>query len=66
MKGRPAPRLRYLLALPITTLLGYMAGRWLDAALGTMPWLALAGIMAGAVAGLWAFIREADPDLFRR
>ncbi|MDQ7794586.1 MAG: AtpZ/AtpI family protein [bacterium] len=66
MRGRPVPRLRYLAALPVTVFLGFLAGRRVDAFLGTAPWLALLGVVAGAGAGLLVFIQEVDPDLFRR
>lgn len=34
------------------------AGRWLDSRLGTAPWLLLAGVLIGAVAGFWALYRQ--------
>lgn len=34
------------------------AGRWLDSKLGTEPWLLLAGVLIGAVAGFWSLYRQ--------
>ena len=34
------------------------AGRWLDSRLGTEPWLLLAGVLIGAVAGFWSLYRQ--------
>jgi F0F1-type ATP synthase assembly protein I len=33
-------------------------GRWLDARLGTAPWLLLAGVMVGAAAGFYSLYRQ--------
>jgi F0F1-type ATP synthase assembly protein I len=38
-------------------LLFMFAGRWLDARLGTAPWLLLAGVAVGAVTGFYALYR---------
>ena len=38
-------------------LLFMFVGRWLDAQLGTAPWLLLAGVAIGAVAGFYALYR---------
>ena len=38
-------------------LLFMFAGRWLDSRLGTAPWLLLAGVAVGAVAGFYALYR---------
>ena len=35
-------------------LLFLFLGRWLDGLLGTEPWLLIAGVMLGAVAGFYA------------
>ncbi len=35
----------------------FFVGRWLDGLWGTAPWMMLAGILFGAVAGLFQFIR---------
>lgn len=38
--------------------LGYLAGAWLDRRLGTEPWLAVGGVVAGSVAGFRALVRQ--------
>ena len=48
-------------ALPIATLLGYAAGRWLDAALGT-SFLSVAGLILGVASGFTQLIRKALHD----
>lgn len=35
-----------------------LLGRWLDARLGTEPWLLIAGVMIGAAAGFYSMYRE--------
>ena len=37
------------------------AGRWLDSRLGTEPWLLLAGVLVGAVAGFVSLYRQLTP-----
>lgn len=39
-------------------LLFLFAGRWLDARLGTEPWLLLAGVFVGAGAGFYSIYRQ--------
>lgn len=45
----------YLLAIPglliASPLVGFFAGSWLDGRFGTTPWLTLAGVVLGFVAG---------------
>lgn len=38
--------------------LGYLAGTWLDARLGTDPWLTVAGVVLGAAAGFHSLVRQ--------
>ena len=49
------------LALPIATVLGFLAGRWLDAALGT-SFLSVIGLVLGVAAGFLQLIRKALQD----
>lgn len=46
--------------LVVSVLLGFFAGRWLDARLNTTPWLMLAGSMTGIAVGLFQLIRTAQ------
>lgn len=39
-------------------LLFLFAGRWLDAKLGTEPWLLLIGVLVGAVAGFYSLYHQ--------
>ena len=39
-------------------LLFLFVGRWLDARLGTAPWLLLLGVFVGAAAGFWSMYRQ--------
>ncbi|MDH3590495.1 MAG: AtpZ/AtpI family protein [Planctomycetota bacterium] len=55
--------LGFQLALPIV--LGAFGGRWLDAKLGTTPWLVVVGSLLGIAAGFWNFFRAALPALGR-
>lgn len=48
--------------LVVSVLAGLFAGRWLDGRLGTQPWLALAGTLAGISLGLYLLIRETAPS----
>ncbi|PIR21329.1 MAG: hypothetical protein COV45_00870 [Deltaproteobacteria bacterium CG11_big_fil_rev_8_21_14_0_20_47_16] len=43
--------------LAISVVIGVLAGRWLDARWGTMPWLTIGGMLLGSVAGFWNLIR---------
>lgn len=38
--------------------LGYLVGAWADRRLGSDPWLAVAGVVLGAAAGLHAVLRQ--------
>lgn len=58
------PRLGYLVlfteigfTLLVTTLLGVLAGYWLDGQLGTLPVFAMVGFLAGAGIGAYAIYR---------
>jgi F0F1-type ATP synthase assembly protein I len=42
----------------ISILLFLYIGRWLDAKLGTAPWLLIAGVFVGAGAGFYSFYRR--------
>lgn len=35
-----------------------LAGQWLDARLGTEPWLLITGVMVGAAAGFFSLYRQ--------
>lgn len=51
------------LTFVVAIVLGLAAGRWLDAKLGTAPWLLLAGLLVGIAAGfrnLFALSRRLD------
>lgn len=43
--------------LVVCILLGYFLGRWLDARLGTEPWMMVVGVLAGAAAGFLQLFR---------
>lgn len=43
--------------LAISVVVGVMAGRYLDARWGTMPWLTIVGMLLGSGAGFWNLIR---------
>ncbi len=45
--------------LLVTTLIGALAGYWADRQLGTLPWLTVIGLLAGAgtgAVGIWRLI----------
>jgi len=42
----------------VAILLFLYIGKWLDAKLGTAPWLLMAGVFVGAVAGFYSFYRR--------
>ena len=46
------------LQLAVGVFLGFGAGYWLDARLGTSPWLMLAGAAFGLASGFYLFVRE--------
>ena len=48
--------------LVVSVLAGVFVGRWLDGRLGTQPWLALLGTVAGISLGLYRLIRETAPS----
>ncbi|MDB4874693.1 MAG: hypothetical protein JWM41_1139 [Gemmatimonadetes bacterium] len=45
----------------IAILLFLFIGKWLDARLGTAPWLLLLGVLVGAGASTYAMYRKAFP-----
>jgi ATP synthase protein I len=45
------------LAWACAIVLGYFLGLWLDRRLGSVPWLMLAGLVAGSAAGFVQFFR---------
>jgi F0F1-type ATP synthase assembly protein I len=45
------------LQLAITVVVCFFLGRWLDDALGTAPWLMLAGLALGVTGGMISFFR---------
>lgn len=49
------------IAMPVATLIGYLAGRWLDDAAGT-SFFWLIGLLLGIVAGFLQLIRKAVRD----
>ncbi len=54
-----APLLGLGLTLAVTVLAGLGAGYWLDARLGTRPWLLLLGACLGVAAAMVHFVRSA-------
>jgi len=51
--------LGFEIAVPLVA--GVFLGRWLDAWLGTAPWLLLVGALLGMIAGFLAFFRVVLP-----
>ncbi len=52
--------------LVVASMLGFFGGRWLDAELGTEPWLKWIGFVLGLVAGaksLYVLARQTRSDL---
>jgi len=45
--------------LAVATVVGLLGGYWLDGKLGTSPYLTVAGLLLGVVAGFRNLIREA-------
>lgn len=45
----------------VAILLFLFAGKWLDARLGTSPWLLIAGVFIGAAASMYAMYRRVFP-----
>lgn len=43
--------------LALSIAVGYFGGRWLDNALGTSPYLKIAGLVLGAIAGFHSLYR---------
>lgn len=39
--------------LILSILVGFLLGHWLDGLLHTTPWLTIAGVLVGIVAGFW-------------
>jgi ATP synthase protein I len=46
------------LAFAASILLFFFLGTWLDRRLGTDPWLMIAGVAVGLVAGFWSMYRQ--------
>lgn len=61
-RGAPATQAGEVLGVGLqfaaSILLFLFAGRWLDEKLGTEPWLLLAGVLVGAVAGFYSLYRQ--------
>lgn len=45
---------------PVAIALGFLGGRWLDARLGTAPWLSLLGFLFGVIAALRNLLRSIE------
>jgi ATP synthase protein I len=43
----------------LSTIVGLLGGRWLDAKLGSAPWLMIVGLLLGVVAGFRSLLRAA-------
>jgi ATP synthase protein I len=48
------------LEMGISVVVGLLGGRWLDGKAGTAPWLMLAGLLLGVVAGFRGLMRVAN------
>lgn len=46
------------LGFAASILLFFFLGRWLDARLGTEPWLLIVGVFIGLSAGFWSMYRK--------
>lgn len=44
----------------VSTVIGLLGGRWLDGKLGSEPWLMIAGLLLGVVAGFRSLVRAAS------
>lgn len=53
------PYLTMGIQLALGVVVFFFLGRWLDGALGTSPWLMIAGLVLGSVGGLVKFLRDA-------
>jgi F0F1-type ATP synthase assembly protein I len=47
------------LDLVVSILFGFLGGRWLDGHFGTGPWLMIAGLLCGSIAGFRFLFRAA-------
>lgn len=47
------------LEMGISVVVGLLGGRWLDGKAGTTPWLMLAGLLIGTIAGFRGLMRVA-------
>jgi ATP synthase protein I len=45
--------------LALSTVIGLVLGQWLDGKFGTEPWLTLAGLLLGVIAGFRSLIETA-------
>lgn len=63
--GTPEPNLSGLAGMGVqfvvAILLFLFVGKWLDARLGTSPWLLIAGVFIGAAASIYAMYRRVFP-----
>lgn len=48
------------MVFPVAIAIGFLGGRWLDARLGTDPWLSLAGFALGVVAALRNLLQSVE------
>jgi F0F1-type ATP synthase assembly protein I len=49
--------------LAVSTVIGLLAGRWLDSKLSTEPYLMLVGLLLGVAAGFRSFYRAARKQM---
>jgi F0F1-type ATP synthase assembly protein I len=58
--GRLARSSAVGLEMGISVVVGLLGGRWLDGKAGTAPWLMLAGLLVGVIAGFRGLMRVAN------
>jgi len=56
--GKATEIIAAALQLVVAVILMFFLGNWLDEKFDTAPWLMLAGLMVGFVAGFFAFMRS--------
>lgn len=49
-------------SVPLSIMIGYGAGWWLDERLGTEPWLQIVGFLLGAAAGVAQILQLSQTD----
>ena len=54
---KAGPVMSISLLIPISILIGYLLGNWLDGKFGTKPWLTLAFILIGLISGIYESIK---------